>query len=125
MKQLLGIILLSFLFSCNNSKPTISNKRDTGVVAYAPNGTTNYQNVLAVFGQCKKYAYDDTTSNEYHVDTTLYFVWQAIDTMRNATTRKPIYDSANKRYTFQYNWIPVDKKALSGMKFKIIEKTSK
>src|SRR5690348_6770006 len=115
MKQVLGIILLAFLFSCNNAKPTISNKRDTGVVAYAPNGTQNWQLVSAVYGQGKKYAYDDTTQ-EFKVDTTLYYVWQAVDTVRNPETRKPIYDSANKRYNFRFDWIAVDKKVLAGMK---------
>lgn len=125
MKQLFGIILLAFLFSCNNSKPTISNKRDTGVVAYAPNGTENWLLVSAVYGQGKKYAYDDTTSEDYKIDTTLYYVWQAVDTVRNATTKNPIYDTANKRYNFRFDWVPVDKKLLQGMKFKVIEKTSK
>jgi len=125
MKQIGIIAIVILLMSCNQSKPTISNKRDTGIVAYAPNGTQNWQLVNAVYGQGKKYAYDDTTSSDFHVDTTIYLVWQAVDTIRNPVTKKPIYDSVNKRYNLQFNWIPVDKKTLLGVRFKIIEKTSK
>jgi hypothetical protein len=124
MKQGLLLFFAAFLFSCNN-KQAFSNKRDTGVIAYAPNGTQNWQLVNAIYGQGKKYAYDDSTSSDYKVDTTLYLVYQAVDTIRNETTKKAIYDTANKRYNFRFDWVPVDKKLLAGMKFKIIEKTSK